>query len=260
MNLVTRITEPSAVSKTDSLNNFDHDARLLIKTLQHSFPTHPEGKPERWLVPPLNVLDCVLSLNRNYDNFCEPRVKRFQEQNPEVDSLARLLRLINTYPTPLEFSIKELNYRDEKRAATLVGVLIYLLKVQTDYEGSSETSRLTEWANLAQSCDYERLEIRGFGLSGFQYLRMLFGAQTVKPDLHICRFVAKAVGHAVSDTQALALLEVAGKDLGWPLSALDYAIWGQRARGAVGAPPPLVCGGLVSSTPAKGPSLKFNPH
>ena len=27
--------------------------------------------------------------------------------------------------------------------------------------------------------------VRGFGLAGFQYMRMLFGAQTAKPDIHI---------------------------------------------------------------------------
>jgi hypothetical protein len=148
-----------------------------------------------------------------------------------VDTLARLLDLVDTYPSHLEFSVKELNYRDEKRAATLVGVLKYLGQVQAAFNGSSEASRLTDWANSAKPYDYEALGIPGFGLSGFQYLRILFGAQTVKPDVHIRRFVSRAVGRAVRDVQALTLLEAAGKRLGWPLSALDYAIWDGLARG-----------------------------
>lgn len=79
------------------LDSVDRDTRLLIDALQHSFPTPPgEGESGGWSVPPLDVLDCVLSLNRRYDSFCLPRVERFKKQHPEVDSLARLLHLINT--------------------------------------------------------------------------------------------------------------------------------------------------------------------
>ena len=159
-------------------------------------------------------------------------MQQFANQHPEVDTLTRLLHLVNKYPTPLEFSIKELDYRDEGRAATLVGVLTYLLQAQKAFKGSSETSRLRQWASKAKPIDYEALGIRGFGLSGFQYLRMLFRAQTAKPDVHIRRLVSKAVGHAVGDAQALTLLESAAKHLKWPLLALDNAIWDRLARGS----------------------------
>jgi len=147
-----------------------------------------------------------------------------------VETLDRLLRLIKKYSSPLEFSIKELNYRDEKRAATLVGVSSRLLQVQKVFSGSSETSRLRQWARLAKPSDYEAFGVQGFGLSGFQYLRMLFRAQTTKPDVWIRRFVSDAVGHAVGDSQALTLLEAAGEHLKWSLLAVDNAIWGQMAR------------------------------
>jgi hypothetical protein len=78
--------------------------------------------------------------------------------------------------------------------------------------------------------DYERFGVQGFGLSGFQYLRMLFGVPTIKPDVHIRRFVSDAVGRTVTDEEALALMEAAGKHLEWPLSRLDYAIWDRSAR------------------------------
>jgi hypothetical protein len=41
------------------------------------------------------------------------------------------------------------------------------------------------------------LGIKGFKLSGFQYLRMLFGAQTTKPDVHIVKFISEIVGRKV---------------------------------------------------------------
>jgi hypothetical protein len=107
---------------------------------------------------------------------------------------------------------------------------MYLLRVQEGFNGSSEASRLTEWANAVKPSDYDTLEIRGFGLSGFQYLRILFGAQTVKPDVHIRRFVSTAVGQTVGDVEALTLLEDAGNHLAWPLADADYAVWDTLAR------------------------------
>jgi hypothetical protein len=225
------IDSENAASRLIDYLLMDQDIMLLVEALQRSFPTPPsEGEQGGWAAPSLNVLDCVLSLNRNYDKFCLPRVERFKEQHPTVDTLANLLDLIRTYSDPLEFSVKELNYRDENRAATLVGVLNYLIEVQKNFTGSSETDRLIVWASSAKPYDYESLGIRGFGLSGFQYLRILFGGQTVKPDVHIRRFVSKALGHTVQDVRALTLMEAAGKHLGWPLSALDYAIWDRLAR------------------------------
>ena len=117
------------------MKNMDQDTRLLIEALRQSFPAPPRRGFDSWSVPPLNVLDCVLSLNRKYDTFCRPRVQQFANQHPGVDTLARLLRLINEYSTPLQFSIEELNYRDEQRAATLVDVLTYLLQAQKAFRG-----------------------------------------------------------------------------------------------------------------------------
>ncbi|HWF09052.1 MAG TPA: hypothetical protein VG297_11355 [Bryobacteraceae bacterium] len=203
----------------------------LVDALQRQFPVPPSGKgSEGWNLPPLNILDCVLSLNRRYDSFCLPRVQRFADRRPEIDELAALLRLIRSFPTSLEFSVSELNYRDEKRSLTLLGVTEYFIAVQQEFDGASEALRLQRWAETAKPADYEAVGVRGFGLSGFQYLRMLFGAQAVKPDIHIRRFVSTVLGRPVDDLTALALLEAAGRHLDWKLTALDYAIWDRLAR------------------------------
>ncbi len=209
-----------------------NNVKELIDKLLLTFPEGPpKGEGSGWLIPPLDVLDCVLSLNRSYDRFCLPRVERFQRQQPGIDSLAKLLSLIRSYSSPLEFSIHELDYNHQARAETLVGVLKFLLRVEGKYPGISEWDRLHAWANSASPSDYTSVGTRGFGLAGFQYLRILFGAQTVKPDVHIRRFVSDSVGHAVSDTDAIALLEQAGKQLEWRIADLDYAVWEMLARG-----------------------------
>jgi hypothetical protein len=215
----------------------------VAEALRRAFPAGPpRGEAGGWLNPALDVLDCVLSLNRNYDRFCLPRVTAFRDRHPEITSLRGLRGLIGSYPTPIAFSIAELNYRDERRAATLVGVTGYLIKAQAAFSGATEAERLLQWALSVQPSDYWTVGVPGFGLSGFQYLRRLLGAQTVKPDIHIRRFVSSAIGRKVGDVEALAALETAGKRIGWPLADLDYAIWDGLARGSMPASQPASSG------------------
>jgi hypothetical protein len=65
---------------------------------------------------------------------------------------------------------------------------------------------------------------------GFQHLRMLFGAQTTKPDVHIRNFVSEVIGRKVNDYTALALLEQASAQTNLPLHEVDGAIWSERGR------------------------------
>lgn len=158
-------------------------------------------------------------------------MQRLSERHPEIDTLQSLLSLIRDYQSPLEFSLRELAYRDEARAVTLVGVLDYLLAVQSSFGGESEAERLHQWAESVKPQDHVSVGVRGFALAGFQYLRMLLGAQPAKPDVHIRRFVSDAVGYKVSDEKALSFLEEASAVLKLPLSDLDSEIWERLARG-----------------------------
>ena len=134
-----------------------------------------------WPHPPLNVLDCVLSLNRRYEGFVVPRVEDFARRHPDIVRLRHLLELIDQYKTPLKFSVSELDYYHEERAETIRGVVQYLINEQRMYEGSTEAERLRQWATSVTHREYRTVGVRGFGLAGFQYLRMLFGARPPNP-------------------------------------------------------------------------------
>lgn len=136
------------------------------------------------------------------------------------------------YRDPCAFMETELEYRHPARARTLDAVVRFVLNVIDTRHSASEETALREWAVAARPEDHRALHIKGFALAGFQYLRMLFGAQTTKPDLHIVGFVSEVLGRRVSALEALALLENAAPRAALNLRDVDTSIWELRARGA----------------------------
>ena len=207
------------------------DTKTLASRLQQDFPEVKPSVDRAWSrAPALRVVDCVLSLRRNYDRFVVPRLDGFESRFPETRSVRALRDQIDSYPQPEEFVRQALDYRDADRARILDEVVDRVLEFAAASAGTSELERLEHWASQAHPDGYKVRRIRGFALAGYQYLRMLFGANTTKPDVHICRYVSRCVGHTVSDLEALALLEGASTISGVRLRDLDTTIWETSAR------------------------------
>ena len=176
------------------------------------------------------VIDCVLSLNRRYDGFVVPRLKDFKRNHPQVRSIVQLAELMDSYPTLLDFSIEELNYRDEDRARILREVVQFVCTIVQESPTRPEEEVCKDWALQAKPPECKKLDIKGFKLVGFQYLRMLFGADTTKPDVHIRRFITEALNRKVSAYEVLALLTEASERLGLSVRGVDRAIWRSGTR------------------------------
>lgn len=179
----------------------------------------------------VRVIDCVLSLNRNYDRFVVTKLNSFEQNLSQGCSVRDLNACILKYSSPHEFVLCTLSYNDEARATTLASVADWLATICGNGTPTAELANLEGWARNALYAGYKALGIRGFGLSGFQYLRMLFGANTTKPDLGIRQWVGPIVGHPVSDVQALLLLERAAPDADVRLRDTDTTIWAKLAWG-----------------------------
>lgn len=211
----------------------------LAEALRRDFPALQPSRDRAWSrAPALRVIDCVLSLNRRYDAFLVPRLDRFERDHPSVTSLRELRALIDSFPSPAAFTETVLNYRDSARAATLSAVLDFAVAVCERHARDSELAALQRWATSARPGDYKTLKIRGFGIAGFQYLRMLFGANTTKPDVHIRKYVGQAIDRPVSDVEALQLLEAAAAKGQLSVRDFDTSIWERSAR--AGAAPRAV--------------------
>jgi hypothetical protein len=209
------------------------DREVLARVLRQMKSSIRQSSDRAWRRDAaIRVIDCVLSLNRNYDSFVVPRLDSFERARPGVRTVGDLRGLMAAYPSAPAFMSRCLDYNDDARALTLIKVVDWLVGVAGGGDYNAQMSNLKRWAADAKPEDHFKLGIGGFALGGFQYLRMLFEANTTKPDIHIQRYVASCVGHRVSDVQALALLEAAAIDADVCLRDLDTTIWETSARGA----------------------------
>jgi hypothetical protein len=208
------------------------DFEQLVSALRRLAPSIRESEDRAWSrEPALRVLDCVLSLNRNYDRFVVPRLDFFEHTFPQVCSVGELSAEIKKHPSPHEFVRRSLNYNHEDRAATLAGVVGRLVTICGEGARVAQLTNLEKWAGGAPCDGYRTFGVRGFGLAGYQYLRMLFGANTTKPDIRICQLVAEAIGRPLSPMETLRLLERAAAETNVRLRDVDTTIWEMLARG-----------------------------
>ena len=206
------------------------DPQTIAAALRRDFPDPAPSTDPTWFRPPaLRVIDCVFTFRRNDDRPVGPRLEAFQRRFPAVESLSQLRALIGTYKSAALFSSDVLDSKDPTPAVTLTVLVDYLMRSALNRPGS-EAAQLKAWAVCARPQDYLKLQISGFSLSAFQYLRMLFGANTTRPDLHAGQYVAAVLGHPVSDVQALLLLEEAAPLVPLQLRDLDPRRWQTHSR------------------------------
>lgn len=210
------------------------DLERLSQSLRSDFPSVKQSTDLAWSrSSAVRVIDCVLSLNRNYDHFVVPRLNRFELRFPETTTVEALRGQIDGFDDAEHFMRETLDYRDANRARILDAVVSRLLVHSRASTGANELSRIERWATEASPRDYEIDRIRGFALAGHQYLRMLFGANTTKPDVHILRYVHKSIGRSAPPLEALTLLEEACATTGTRIRDLDTTIWESSARGCI---------------------------
>ena len=216
----------------------ESDARAIADRLRADFKRIDPMNHADWAGSTASkVIDCVLSLRKPYATVVAPRIERFMREQQSISTCAHLLALIREYRSPLAFFRHALDMDSPGKARMLMGVLEALLDAQERFDGADEPARLLAWACWARPGDHLMFDIPGFKLAGFQYLRMLFGADTVKPDTHILDYVARAIGRPVA-TDAAAVrsvyaLERAAELIGCSARAVDSAIW-KRAQHQAG--------------------------
>ncbi len=91
--------------------------------------------------------------------------------------------------------------------------------------GIRDVDGLNGWAEHAEFKRDFAGRVPGLGRAVFQSLVMRHGVDTVKPDVHVHRFVAAALGRRLSDEDCVEVVIRAARALGIKPAALDLAIW-----------------------------------
>jgi len=118
-------------------------------------------------------------------------------------------------------------YKMWTRAQMLRDLVAYFISL-----GVTDQEQLRVWAQKASFADFEG-QVRGLGPAVFQWLVMRQGVDTVKPDVHVHRFVGSVLGRQLSDSDAVAVLTEAARRLRRPGTRLDWAIWEAGRLGSV---------------------------
>ena len=214
------------------INITESDVAAVAAILEQSKSEIIKTATPSWLHPSaVKVIHCVLALNRNFDKVVSPRLEAFIDNNPNIQGVVELANLIDSYPTPHAFVKQELNYNDKNRAPILLSVAEYTCSIVKEAPIVSEEEALKQWAIQANPLDYKTLGIKGFAIPGFQHLRLLFGAETVKPDVHIMEFLCVHLNRRVSKIESIYLLEAAAERVGLSIRNVDLFIWSIGARG-----------------------------
>lgn len=202
------------------------------------------GDPTSWREPPgypdglaICVLDCIWSLGARYQDHVVPVLNRYRAHrkeagaNPGTDSLGDLRQVAHRLGG--DQGLAEL-LDNRQRTSTHSGaplkaeaVLIAaerLLDVGVDTADDFRhaVSTRPEVVHTA----WRATPGQRSSDTGWRYLQVLTGADEVKPDRMVCRFVAKALDvPSVRPRQAAPLVVLAAQVLAVRPRTLDHAIW-----------------------------------
>jgi len=111
------------------------------------------------------------------------------------------------------------------RAEMLRGLVAFFERA-----GAIDQMSLEAWALRAEfKTDFEG-KVKGLGYAVFNWLIIRQGVETIKPDVHVLRFVKNAIGRQPSDEVVVDALVRAANEIGKPVHILDWAIW-EAGRG-----------------------------
>lgn len=148
----------------------------------------------------------------------------------EVRTFADLKELLARHPDDKEGNTHIAQYLWNYRLWTRVGLLRGLV-VYFESIGVTDQQALRTWAeNSDFKRDFEG-KVKGLGAAAYQWLIMRQGVETVKPDVHLHRFVASVLSREVSDWELVHLLERVSTELGVKAYELDWRIWEYQRGG-----------------------------
>lgn len=204
----------------------DEELERVIRACRNLPPARGDYRVDDYVINLLvTVLDFRMQarvLNRALDFFREhagPKILRHRDLG------RHLQRFSEGREGETALAVSLWGYRYWTRAALLRKLFFFF-----DKQGVRDQESLRDWA---RSSDYQRDfkgRIPGLGFAVYQWLIMRLGAESVKPDTHVKRFLTLVTGRVFSDAAAVQILCAAARRLRIRPFDLDVRLWEQIRR------------------------------
>ncbi len=171
------------------------------------------------------LFDTVLDYQNRAKTVRKANAHFRSEHGEEVRSLDDLTDLLERTPDDTELAASLWGNLHWRRARELRGLVAYLRE-----RSVTDLATLRRWAAGSTQDDFVG-HIKGLGPAVYRSLVMRLGVDTIKPDVHVLRFVSSGIGRRVSQDEAVASLEIVARRLGTSARTLDGSIWTFQARG-----------------------------
>lgn len=187
---------------------------------------------DRYDPPAVKIINSVISQGLTYKTTVYPRLVDFKKNRPDVKSVRQLADLMASYTTPVEFLTEEVDLRHRGKAGAIDGLVKYFCGLIEASHTVPEEETLKQWAISVEPDGYKELNIKGVWIATFQWLRMLFGADTSKPDVHVMTFIHETIDQKLSQDECILLIAGVASYLDVSERNVDGAIWHFMASSA----------------------------
>lgn len=174
----------------------------------------------------LALFDTVLDY-QNQAAAIQKAEEHYREQHDrEIRTLDDLEAVLDRFPEDREGNDELAQYlwgnHHWRRAQELRGLVRYFRE-----RNVTTLRQLRTWATKSQQEDFVG-HIKGLGSAVYRSLAMRMGVDTVKPDVHVLRFVSAAIGRTATQAEAVEGLTEAAARLGLPARDLDWSVLGYQ--------------------------------
>lgn len=147
-----------------------------------------------------------------------------QHRHSEIRTHDELKHLLGQYADDKEgntaVAVYLWGYRYWNRVGLLRGLVAFFETI-----GVKTQDQLVVWAATSKFDRDFQGKVPGLGYAVYNWLVMRQGVETIKPDIHVHRFIESVVGRNMPDGDLVATLEEVASKLGLKAYELDWRIW-----------------------------------
>lgn len=175
----------------------------------------------------LILVDTCLAWRNHYSKKVIPRIKRVKQRFSHVKTLEDLRDLMVEMGEGFNRAFWDFDSQRRKQMLFELtnGFIEYKKKTHID----DDMEAMKDWAVKARIEKYSKgingSPITCLGIANYQYLRMLCGVNTVKPDTYILKGIETALGYSKKPPEVVKLLEKAAAKMEIPMLEIDQILW-----------------------------------